>query len=48
MVANQNAPGLKKGLTLNFWCLGSADHMKFREECVMCMEKYVLVKKTNK
>ena len=33
------------GLSSNFWWVRSANHGKFTEECVMCTEKYVLVKK---
>ena len=43
MVENQNAPDLNKGLSSNFWWLKIADHVKFTEECAMCMENHVLV-----
>ena len=32
----QNAPGLNRGLSSNFWWLRSANHVKFTEECMMC------------
>ena len=34
----QNAPGLNRGLSSNFYWLRSANHMKFPEECVICIE----------
>ena len=40
-----NQTGLNRGLSSNFWWLRSANHLKFTEECVMCMEKHVFVKK---
>ena len=42
MAAN---PGLNRSLSSHFCWLSSANHEKFAEECVMCMEKHVLVKK---
>ena len=36
----QSAPGLNKGLSSNFWWLRTVNHVKFTEECVMCMEKF--------
>ena len=42
----QNAPGLYRGLSLNFCWLGSANYMQFIEEYVMCADKYILF--TNK
>ena len=42
MQANQSASGLNRGLLSNFWWLRSANHVKFTEECMMFMEKYVL------
>ena len=41
----QCVPGLNRGLCLSFWWLRSANHMKFTEECVICIEKLVLVKR---
>ena len=32
-------------LSSNFWCLRSVNPVKFTEECVICTEKQVLVKK---
>ena len=40
----QNSPGLNRSLSLNFCWLRSANHMKFKEECVMCMKKHVSIK----
>ena len=45
MKENQSALELNRGLSSNFWWLRSANHVKFTEECVKCMEKYVLGKK---
>ena len=45
MVANQSALGLNRSLSSNFWWLRNANHVKFKEEYVMCMEKPILVKK---
>ena len=45
MVVKQIASGLNRGLSTNFWCLRSANHVKFTKQCVICMEKHVLVKK---
>ena len=48
--ATQNGVKLNKmlhvwtNLSLNFRCLSSANHMKSTKECVMCMEKFVLIK----
>ena len=41
----QRAPGLSRGLSSNFCCLKSANHMKFMQDYVMCTEKDILVKK---
>ena len=41
MVANQSVPGLNRGLSSDFWRLRRANHVKFTEECVICMEKIV-------
>ena len=41
---NQIASGLNRGLSSNFWCLRNANHLKFKKECVMCTEKYALIK----
>ena len=47
MVANQpESLSHKQMFVLNFWCLKSANHVKFIEECLMYMEKPVLVKKS--
>ena len=35
--------GLNRGLSSNVWCLRSANHVKFSEECMTCTEKHVLV-----
>ena len=43
MVTNQT--GSNRGLLSNFWSLKSTNHKKFTEECEMCMEKHVLIKK---
>ena len=40
-----SAPGLNRGLPSNFCWLKSANHVKFIEECLMGVEKHVLVKK---
>ena len=45
MAANQSTPDLKRDKLSNFWKLKSANHVKFTEECVMCMKKQVLLKK---
>ena len=44
MVANQSAPGLNRGMSSNFLWLKSVNQIKFTEECVMCLEKQILVK----
>ena len=36
---------LQKKFVIKFWGLRHAYHVKFTKEYVMCMEKYVLVKK---
>ena len=36
---------LNRGMSSNFWWLRSTNHMKFTDECMMCIEKHVLVKK---
>ena len=36
---------LKRNLSSNLYGLKSANHMKFSEECVMCIEKHVSIKK---
>ena len=41
----QNVPSLNRVLSNFFWWLRSANHVKFTEGTVMCMEKRVLVKK---
>ena len=43
--AIQNSGKLNRGLSSNFWWLKNANPMKFTEEYVMCMEKYILIKK---
>ena len=40
----QSVPGLNRGLSLNFWWLKSANHMKFTAEGMICTEKYILLK----
>ena len=45
MVVNQSVSGLNRGLSSNFSWLRNANHVKFMQECVMCMEKHILVKK---
>ena len=40
MNANQSVPGLNRALPLNFWWQRSANHVKFAEEYVMCIEKH--------
>ena len=45
MVTNQSDPSLNRGASLNFWWLKNSKYMKFTEDCVMCTEKHVLVKK---
>ena len=40
-----NVPGLNWGLSLNFFGLRSANHMKFTEEYVMYMKMHVLINK---
>ncbi len=42
---SNNAPGLNRGLSSNYWWLRIANHMKFTEEWIICTEKHVLVKK---
>ena len=44
MPAIQSAPGLNRGWPSNFGWQRSANHVKFTEECIMWMEKHVLVK----
>ena len=44
MAANQT--GLSRGLSSNFCSLRSTIHMKFTEECVICMKKHVFGKRT--
>ena len=41
----QSTPGLNRSLSSNFWWLKRANHVTFTEECVMCLEKNVFVKK---
>ena len=37
---------LKRGMSSNLWWLRSTNHVKFTEECVMCIEKkHVFIKK---
>ena len=43
MVVKQRATGFDRGLSSKFWWLKSANHVKFTEECVMHMEKDVLI-----
>ena len=43
-MANQTVP-LNRGLSTNFWCLRSANYVKFSKQCVMCIEKHDLIKK---
>ena len=38
--------GLYSGLSSNTWFQRSENHVKFTEECMMCTEKDVLVKKS--
>ena len=38
------AAGLNRGLLSNICWLRIASHVKFTEECMMCMERHVLVK----
>ena len=45
MKTNQTAPGLKRGLSSNFWWLRSANHEKYIEEYMLYMEKHAKVKK---
>ena len=45
MAANHSAPSLNRSLSLKFWWLRSANHVKFTEKCVMCIEKHNVVKK---
>ena len=45
MAANQSALSLNRGLSSTLWLLRSANHAKFIEECGMCIEKHVLVRK---
>ena len=47
MVVNQNASGLNRGLSSNFCRSKSANHMKFKEACVMCREKRMLTNELN-
>ena len=46
MVVNQSTPGLKGGLWSNFW--RSANHIIFKEECVIGYRKVCLLKKKKK
>ena len=48
MVENQSASCLNRGLLWNFCWLRRANHVKFTEKCVICMEKQVFVKKKKK
>ena len=34
MAENQSAPGLNRGLSLNFWWLNNANNVKFTKDCV--------------
>ena len=45
MEANKSAPSLNRGLSLNLWWQKSTNYVKFPEECMMCTEKHILVKK---
>ena len=45
---SNSVPGLNRGLSSDFWQLKSTNHEKFAEECVVCMQKHVLVKKKKK
>ena len=38
MIRNQSA---EQKSVINFWWLRTANHEKFTEECVVCMEKHV-------
>ena len=40
-----NHPCLNRGLSSNPWWLTSTNHVQLTEECMMCTEKHVLVKK---
>ena len=44
LVANPNTPGKNKCQSSNFCWLRSVNHVKFTEECVMHVDKYILVK----
>ena len=41
----KDAPSLNRGLSSNFCWLRNANHVKFTEECVICRQKHVLIKK---
>ena len=41
---SNNASGLTRGMSSNFWWRRSANHMKFTEECAICKKKYVFSK----
>ena len=41
----QSSTGLNRGLSSNYWWLRSVNHVKFTEECILCIEKHVLIKK---
>ena len=42
---NEIAPGFNRGLSSNLWWLRNTNHVRFIEECVMCMGKLIFVKK---
>ena len=45
MLTDQSASGLNRGLSSYFGWLRNVNHGKFTEECTICAEKQVLVKK---
>ena len=45
LAIKQKVPGLCRGLSSNFWLLRSTNHVKIAEECMMCTEKHIFVKK---
>ena len=40
---SNGAPGSNRSLTTNYWYLKSVNHVKLTEECVMYIEKHILV-----
>ena len=46
MAANQSIPGFNRVISSNIWWLRNANHVKFTEERMICIEKQLLSKKS--